>query len=119
MLDEIKTINVKYKDREIKLIPDFRAFKRLHRLTGNAFAVMHEFINDNEKKLEHIPVLIQAMAEEDLTIEEIERNILGMQQSKVITMSTVIVELLESELIDPISAEENLKNVQIPENQNL
>jgi hypothetical protein len=40
MLDEIKTIDVQYKDRKITLTPDFRAFKKLHKNTGNAFAVI-------------------------------------------------------------------------------
>lgn len=112
MLDEIKTTTIKYKDREIELVPDFRAFKRLHKATGNAFQIMSEFVEDTEKRVEHLPVLIQAMAKEDLTIEEIEKNILGMQWSKVITMSEVIFNLINSEFIDPIAVEESKKNVE-------
>jgi hypothetical protein len=114
MLDEIKTIDVQYKDRKITLTPDFRAFKKLHKNTGNAFAVMDEFVNNQEKRVEHLPELIKAMAEEDLTIEEIEKNILGMQWARVTIMAKVVFELLDSELLDPIAAEENSKNVQIP-----
>jgi hypothetical protein len=117
MLDEIKTISVKYKEKKIELIPDFRAFKKLHKNTGNAFKIMSEFVEDTDKRVEHLPVLIQSMSEEDLTIEEIENNILGMQWSKVITMSEVVFNLINSEFVDPIAAEENSKNVEIPRTQ--
>lgn len=117
MLDEIKTTIIDYKDRKIELVPDFRAFKRLHKATGNAFAVMSEFVEDNEKRVEHLPVLIQAMATEDLTIEEIEKNILGMQWIRVITMSEVIFNLINSEFLDIGAVEESSKNVVIPKPQ--
>jgi hypothetical protein len=118
MLDEIRTITIKCREKEIKLIPDFKAFKKLHKNTGNAFAVMDEFVNDIEKRVEHLPVLIQSMAEDDLTIEEIEQNILGMKWTRVTTMASVVFELLNSEFSDPLTTEENPKNVQIPEAKN-
>lgn len=114
MLDEIKTTIIDYKDKKIELIPDFRAFRRLHKNTGNAFAVMSEFVEDNQKRVEHLPLLIQAMATEDLTIEEIEENVLGMQWTKVMAMSEVIFNLINSEFLDTGAVEENSKNVEIP-----
>lgn len=114
MLDEIKTIKVSCKGKEIELMPSFMAFKKLHKNTGNAFKVMDEFVNDTEKRIEHLPVLIQSMAIEDLTIEEIENNVLGMQWSKVTTMANVIFELINSEFIDQVGAEESSKNTQVP-----
>ena len=124
MIDEIKTIKAKYKNREIELIPDWRGFLRLNSITGNAFQVLSEIeeggevvddagkVTGRERNLKWLPYIIQAMATEELTIEDIEKNILGMSRSRVTNIATVVLELLDSELYDRTEIEESSKNVE-------
>ena len=74
MLDEKKIIKVKYKDKELELKADFRAFKKLNKLTGNAFLAVNQFSLDADNRLELLPTFIQAMTDEDLTLKEIEEE---------------------------------------------
>ncbi len=117
MLDEIKTITIESKNNKVELTPDFMAFKKLHKNTGNAFKVMDEFVNNSEKRVEHLPLLIQSMADKELTIQEIEKDFLGMQWSRVMQMANVIFELINAEYTEDIEVEENTKNTEVPKNQ--
>ena len=51
MLDEKKIIKVKYRDKELELKADFRAFKKLNKLTGNAFLAVNQFSLDADSRL--------------------------------------------------------------------
>jgi hypothetical protein len=112
MLDEIKTTQINYNGKKITLTPDFKAFRKLNKITGNAFKTISDFVTDTEKRLENLPAIIQAMADQELDIEEIENNILGMQWGRVEVMASIIIDLLDKELIDQASVEEHLKNVE-------
>lgn len=115
MIDEKNIFKITYKDREIELKADFKAFKKLNKLTGNAFLVIDEFANDTDKRLEHLPIIIQAMSEEELTIQEIEENVLGMNYINVLQMSNIIFNILSMELInETLETEKIEKNVKSP-----
>lgn len=106
MLDEKKIIKVKYKDKELELKADFRAFKKLNKLTGNAFLAVNQFSLDADSRLELLPTFIQAMCSEDLTLEEIEEEILGLNYVKVMQTADIVFSLLNLELSNEIETEE-------------
>ena len=106
MLDEKKIIKVKYKDKELELKADFRAFKKLNKLTGNAFLAVNQFSLDADSRLELLPIFIQAMCSEDLTLEEIEEEILGLNYVKVMQTADIVFSLLNLELSNEIETEE-------------
>jgi hypothetical protein len=98
MLDEKKIVEIQYKENKVNLSANFKAFKKLNKISGNAFLVIDEFANDVEKRLEHLPILIQSMADVELTLDEIENEILGMEYIKVMQMANVIFSILNAEL---------------------
>ena len=106
MLDEKKIIKVKYRDKELELKADFRAFKKLNKLTGNAFLAVNQFSLDADSRLELLPTFIQAMCSEDLTLEEIEEEILGLNYVKVMQTADIVFSLLNLELSNEIETEE-------------
>lgn len=106
MLDEKKIIKVKYKDKELELKADFRAFKKLNKLTGNAFLAVNQFSLDADSRLELLPTFIQAMCSEDLTLEEIEEEILGLNYVKVMQTADIVFSLLNLELSNEVETEE-------------
>lgn len=106
MLDEKKIIKVKYRDKELELKADFRAFKKLNKLTGNAFLAVNQFSLDADNRLELLPVFIQAMCSEDLTLEEIEEEILGLNYIKVMQTADIVFSLLNLELSNEVETEE-------------
>lgn len=106
MLDEKKIIKVKYKDKELELRADFRAFKKLNKLTGNAFLAVNQFSLDADSRLELLPTFIQAMCSEDLTLEEIEEEILGLNYIKVMQTADIVFSLLNLELSNEVETEE-------------
>lgn len=106
LLDEKKIIKVKYKDKELELKADFRAFKKLNKLTGNAFLAVNQFSLDADSRLELLPTFIQAMCSEDLTLEEIEEEILGLNYVKVMQTADIVFSLLNLELSNEIETEE-------------
>ena len=106
MLDEKKIIKVKYKDKELELKADFRAFKKLNKLTGNAFLAVNQFSLNADSRLELLPTFIQAMCSEDLTLEEIEEEILGLNYVKVMQTADIVFSLLNLELSNEIETEE-------------
>ena len=106
MLDEKKIIKVKYKDKELELKADFRAFKKLNKLTGNAFLAVNQFSLDADSRLELLPTFIQAMTDEDLTLEEIEEEILGLNYVKVMQTADIVFSLLNLELSNEVETEE-------------
>ena len=106
MLDEKKIIKVKYKDKELELKADFRAFKKLNKLTGNAFLAVNQFSLDADSRLELLPTFIQAMCSEDLTLEEIEEEILGLNYIKVMQTADIVFSLLNLELSNEVETEE-------------
>ena len=106
MLDEKKILKVKYKDKELELKADFRAFKKLNKLTGNAFLAVNQFSLDADSRLELLPTFIQAMCSEDLTLEEIEEEILGLNYVKVMQTADIVFSLLNLELSNEIETEE-------------
>ena len=106
LLDEKKIIKVKYKDKELELKADFRAFKKLNKLTGNAFLAVNQFSLDADSRLELLPIFIQAMCSEDLTLEEIEEEILGLNYVKVMQTADIVFSLLNLELSNEIETEE-------------
>ena len=106
MLDEKKIIKVKYKDKELELKADFRAFKKLNKLTGNAFLAVNQFSLDADSRLELLPTFIQAMCSEDLTLEEIEEEILGLNYVKVMQTADIVFSLLNLELRNEVETEE-------------
>lgn len=108
MLDEKKIIKVKYRDKELELKADFRAFKKLNKLTGNAFLAVNQFSLDADSRLELLPTFIQAMCSEDLTLEEIEEEILGLNYVKVMQTADIVFSLLNLELSNEIETEEKM-----------
>ena len=106
MLDEKKIIKVKYRDKELELKADFRAFKKLNKLTGNAFLAVNQFSLDADSRLELLPTFIQAMCSEDLTLEEIEEEILGLNYIKVMQTADIVFSLLNLELSNEVETEE-------------
>ena len=108
MLDEKKIIKVKYKDKELELKADFRAFKKLNKLTGNAFLAVNQFSLDADNRLELLPTFIQAMCSEDLTLEEIEEEILGLNYVKVMQTADIVFCLLNLELSNEVETEEKM-----------
>ena len=106
MLDEKKIIKVKYRDKELELKADFRAFKKLNKLTGNAFLAVNQFSLDADSRLELLPTFIQAMCSEDLTLEEIEEEILGLNYVKVMQTADIVFSLLNLELSNEVETEE-------------
>lgn len=108
MLDEKKIIKVKYKDKELELKADFRAFKKLNKLTGNAFLAVNQFSLDADSRLELLPTFIQAMCSEDLTLEEIEEEILGLNYVKVMQTADIVFSLLNLELSNEVETEEKM-----------
>lgn len=110
MLDEKKIIKVKYKDKELELKADFRAFKKLNKLTGNAFLAVNQFSLDADSRLELLPTFIQAMCSEDLTLEEIEEEILGLNYVKVMQTADIVFSLLNLELSNEVETEEKMVN---------
>ena len=106
MLDEKKIIKVKYKDKELELKADFRAFKKLNKLTGNAFLAVNQFSLNADSRLELLPTFIQAMCCEDLTLEEIEEEILGLNYVKVMQTADIVFSLLNLELSNEVETEE-------------
>lgn len=110
MLDEKKIIKVKYKDKELELKADFRAFKKLNKLTGNAFLAVNQFSLDADNRLELLPIFIQAMCSEDLTLEEIEEEILGLSYVKVMQTADIVFSLLNLELSNEVETEEKMVN---------
>ena len=108
MLDEKKIIKVKYKDKELELKADFRAFKKLNKLTGNAFLAVNQFSLDADSRLELLPTFIQAMTDEDLTLEEIEEEILGLNYVKVMQTAYIVFSLLYLELSNEVETEEKM-----------
>ena len=106
MLDEKKIIKVKYRDKELELKADFRAFKKLNKLTGNAFLAVNQFSLNADSRLELLPIFIQAMCSEDLTLEEIEEEILGLNYVKVMQTADIVFSLLNLELSNEIETEE-------------
>ncbi len=98
MLDEKKVIEIQYKENKVNLSANFKAFKKLNKISGNAFLVIDEFANDVEKRLEHLPVLIQSMSDIELTLDEIENEILGMEYIKVMQMANIVISILNAEL---------------------
>ena len=108
MLDEKKIIKVKYKDKELELKADFRAFKKLNKLTGNAFLAVNQFSLDADSRLELLPTFIQAMTDEDLTLKEIEEEILGLNYVKVMQTADIVFCLLNLELSNEVETEEKM-----------
>ena len=108
MLDEKKIIKVKYKDKELELKADFRAFKKLNKLTGNAFLAVNQFSLDADNRLELLPTFIQAMTDEDLTLKEIEEEILGLNYVKVMQTADIVFSLLNLELSNEVETEEKM-----------
>ena len=108
MLDEKKIIKVKYKDKELELKADFMAFKKLNKLTGNAFLAVNQFSLDADSRLELLPTFIQAMCSEDLTLEEIEEEILGLNYVKVMQTADIVFSLLNLELSNEVETEEKM-----------
>ena len=108
MLDEKKIIKVKYRDKELELKADFRAFKKLNKLTGNAFLAVNQFSLDADSRLELLPTFIQAMCSEDLTLEEIEEEILGLNYVKVMQTADIVFSLLNLELSNEVETEEKM-----------
>ena len=106
LLDEKKIIKVKYRDKELELKADFRAFKKLNKLTGNAFLAVNQFSLDADSRLELLPTFIQAMCSEDLTLEEIEEEILGLNYVKVMQTADIVFSLLNLELSNEVETEE-------------
>lgn len=105
MLDEKIIGKIEYEGKEIKLKADFKAFKKLQKISGNAFLIIDEFANDMDRRLDHLPLLIKVMADADLTIEEIENNFLGLNYIKVMQMADIILNILNSELANEVKAE--------------
>ena len=110
MLDEKKIIKVKYKDKELELKADFMAFKKLNKLTGNAFLAVNQFSLDADNRLELLPTFIQAMTDEDLTLKEIEEEILGLNYVKVMQTADIVFSLLNLELSNEVETEEKMVN---------
>lgn len=108
LLDEKKIIKVKYRDKELELKADFRAFKKLNKLTGNAFLAVNQFFLDADSRLELLPTFIQAMCSEDLTLEEIEEEILGLNYVKVMQTADIVFSLLNLELSNEVETEEKM-----------
>ena len=108
MIDEKKIIKVKYRDKELELKADFRAFKKLNKLTGNAFLAVNQFSLDADSRLELLPTFIQAMCSEDLTLEEIEEEILGLNYVKVMQTADIVFSLLNLELSNEVETEEKM-----------
>ena len=108
MLDEKKIIKVKYKDKELELKADFMAFKKLNKLTGNAFLAVNQFSLNADSRLELLPIFIQAMANEDLTLKEIEEEILGLNYVKVMQTADIVFSLLNLELSNEVETEEKM-----------
>ncbi|AMN35522.1 hypothetical protein ACV3K4_08920 [Clostridium perfringens] len=120
MIDEKKIAILDYKNKEgkiekVELTTDFKAFKKLNKITGNAFDIMTKFIyNENGERLEVLPILIQAMANKDLTIEEIEDQWLGMSWDRVTTTCNIILALMNSEMIKEQIDNIEIKNMETP-----
>ena len=108
MLDEKKIIKVKYRDKELELRADFRAFKKLNKLTGNAFLAVNQFSLNADSRLELLRTFIQAMCSEDLTLEEIEEEILGLNYVKVMQTADIVFSLLNLELSNEVETEEKM-----------
>ena len=108
MLDEKKIIKVKYKDKELELKADFMAIKKLNKLTGNAFLAVNQFSLDADNRLELLPTFIQAMTDEDLTLKEIEEEILGLNYVKVMQTADIVFSLLNLELSNEVETEEKM-----------
>lgn len=106
-IDESKVFTI-YGDNERKLDlkPDMEAFLKLDELTDNGFEAMENFSKDRRKRLVLLPVFIKAMAQEEISIDEIKEEFLGMSYVKVLQMSDVIYRLLFEELHSTNKVEE-------------
>lgn len=115
MVDEIKVIKILGNNgRELELKADFNAFKNLNKATGNGFATVETFANDESSRLDLLPIFIQAMSSEKLTIQEIESEFLGLSYVKVAQMSNLIFSLIFEELVSEVKTETETKNVATP-----
>lgn len=107
MLNEIKSYKITIKGKEIVLRLDFKVLKRMQKLYGNAFELMSEFMT-SDNRLEYLPKIIRCMSDEELSEEDIENGI-GFSIKNVELLSTIILDLFESEIIDPgVEAEKNV-----------
>jgi hypothetical protein len=107
LLNEIKSYKITIKGKEIVLRLDFKVLKRMQKLYGNAFELMSEFMT-SDNRLEYLPKIIRCMSDEELSEEDIENGI-GFSIKNVELLSTIILDLFESEIIDPgVEAEKNV-----------
>lgn len=111
MLDEKKIIKIVGETgKELELKADFKAFKNLQKITGNAFQTIDSFASDFDERLELLPVFIKAMSNTDLTLEEIEDNFLGLNWNSTLQIQSIIVSILNFELSNEVKTEEKVEN---------
>lgn len=99
LINEIKEYKVKLKNREEMLVLrlDFRALVKMHKLYKNAFLLIYDFVANSN--LENLPKLMACMAQEEITAEEIEENIL-INYDAVGVLAGIVNDLIGSELVE-------------------
>lgn len=111
MLDEKKIVKiVGGTGKELELKADFRAFKNLQTITGNAFESINKFAMNVDDRLELLPKFIKAMANTEMTEEEIEDEFLTLSYSNVIQMISIIFKILDFEMGNEVKTEEKVEN---------
>ena len=106
MLDEKKVYKVTSTEgEELELEFNFKAFKRLHKITGNCFKAIDDFNNSTENRLELLPTMIKATSGTDLSLEEIEDKFLGFDIVSAMQMADIIFKLVNSELRTEVKVE--------------
>lgn len=111
MLDEKKIVKiVGGTGKELDLKADFRAFKNLQKITGNAFQAIENFAINADERLELLPRFIKAMANTEMTEEEIEDEFLTLSYTNVIQMTGIIFKILDFEMSNEVKTEEKVEN---------
>lgn len=111
MLDEKKIVKiVGGTEKELELKADFRAFKNLQKITGNAFEAINKFAMDVDDRLDLLPKFIKAMSSTEMTENEIEDEFLTLSYSNVVQMMGIIFKILDFEMGNEVKTEEKVEN---------
>lgn len=99
LVNEIKEYRVKIQGRPEPLVLrlDFKALVKMHKVYKNAFLLIYDFVANSN--LEALPKLMACMAQEEITAEEIEENILVDFES-VSIISGIVNDLIGREMTE-------------------
>ena len=117
LVNEIKEYKVKLQGREKPLILrlDFKAIVKMHKIYKNAFLLIYDFIGNNN--LENLPKLMACMAQEEITAEEIENNLL-VDFDAVSEMAGIVNNLVGNEVVESSEFEVKSESKKAPVKRN-